>query len=198
MEHAGRIYWLTAESNFTHHECLILLQSSFISPTDATCLTHRHCLNLPNSFNCKEVPTIMKSLIKRARCKFVPFSLHPFIHSFISGSTAHCLALAVFQFLGPIQSVGLLGMGISPTQGLYLNAAQHKQNKRTCTFMPLVRFESRSQYLRGLLPYNVRPLWPSHSLLTYSTMQKYFRPYFVVNYYKLLWQVKLRNLRWIG
>jgi hypothetical protein len=40
------------------------------------------------------------------------------------------------------QSVGLLGRGISPSQGRYLHTEQHKtQNKRTQTSMPRVGFE---------------------------------------------------------
>jgi hypothetical protein len=40
----------------------------------------------------------------------------------------------------PIQSVGLLGRGVSPTQGLYLYAGQHRQSKHTQTSMPRVGF----------------------------------------------------------
>jgi hypothetical protein len=39
------------------------------------------------------------------------------------------------------QSVGHLGLGISPSQGLYLHTGQHKLNKRKQTFMPRVGFE---------------------------------------------------------
>jgi hypothetical protein len=39
------------------------------------------------------------------------------------------------------QSVGLLGRGMSPSQGRYLHIVQHKQNKRTETSMPRVGFE---------------------------------------------------------
>jgi hypothetical protein len=46
---------------------------------------------------------------------------HSFIHSFISGSTAPLLR----------QMIGLHGRGISPSEGRYLHAGQHKQNKRT-------------------------------------------------------------------
>jgi hypothetical protein len=43
---------------------------------------------------------------------------------------------------GPFtQSVGLLGRRLSPSQGRYLNTAQHKENKRTQTSMPQVGFE---------------------------------------------------------
>jgi hypothetical protein len=39
-------------------------------------------------------------------------------------------------------SVGLLGRGISPSQGCYLHTEQHKQNKRSQTPMPRVGFET--------------------------------------------------------
>jgi hypothetical protein len=46
------------------------------------------------------------------------------------------------QFRNPYtQSVGLLGRGISPSQGRYLHPGQHKQNKRTPTSMPFMGFE---------------------------------------------------------
>jgi hypothetical protein len=61
---------------------------------------------------------------------------------FYYGFTALSWALAVFfSFLIYTQSVGLLGRGISRSQGLYLHTEQHKQNKRTQTSMPLVGFE---------------------------------------------------------
>jgi hypothetical protein len=48
----------------------------------------------------------------------------------------------LFQFIDLFkQSVGLLGRGISPSQGSYLHTGQHKQNKRTQTSMPQVGFE---------------------------------------------------------
>jgi hypothetical protein len=40
-----------------------------------------------------------------------------------------------------IQSVGVLGWGISPSQGRYLHTEQHKQNKNTQTSMPRVGVE---------------------------------------------------------
>jgi hypothetical protein len=46
-----------------------------------------------------------------------------------------------FSFLIYTQSVGLLGPGISPSQGRCLHAEQHKQNKRTQTSMSQVGFE---------------------------------------------------------
>jgi hypothetical protein len=38
-----------------------------------------------------------------------------------------------FQFLDVTQAAGLLGRGISPSQCLYLNTGQHKQNKHIYT-----------------------------------------------------------------
>jgi hypothetical protein len=46
-----------------------------------------------------------------------------------------------FSFLIYTQSVGLLGQGISRSQGRYIYTEQHKQNKRTQTPMSRVRFE---------------------------------------------------------
>jgi hypothetical protein len=43
-----------------------------------------------------------------------------------------------------LQTVGLLGRVISPSQGLYLNTGQHKHRKNTYTYhtsMPCVGFE---------------------------------------------------------
>jgi hypothetical protein len=62
------------------------------------------------------------------------------------------LSMALQSFVGPwplfsflilyAQPVGLLGRGISQSQGRYLHTEQHKQNKRTQTFTPWVGFES--------------------------------------------------------
>jgi hypothetical protein len=64
----------------------------------------------------------------------------------IYGSTVLLLYLCrSFSFLILYtESVGLLGLGISPSQGLYLHIEQHKQNKRTKTSMPRVGFEPTS------------------------------------------------------
>jgi hypothetical protein len=47
----------------------------------------------------------------------------------------------LFSFLIYTKLVGLLGRGISPSQGRYLRTRQHKQNKRTQTSMSQVGFE---------------------------------------------------------
>jgi hypothetical protein len=48
------------------------------------------------------------------------------------GSKALCWTLAAFSLSSSFQqSVGLLGGGISPSQGRYLHTGQQKQNKRT-------------------------------------------------------------------
>jgi hypothetical protein len=48
---------------------------------------------------------------------------------------------AFFSFLIHTQSVGLLGRGMSPSQGRYLRIEQHKHRKNTQTSMPRVGFE---------------------------------------------------------
>jgi hypothetical protein len=56
----------------------------------------------------------------------------------------HTISLRVYSpllALGRTQSVGLLGWGISPSQGLYIHAEQHKESKRTQTSMPRVGCE---------------------------------------------------------
>jgi hypothetical protein len=62
--------------------------------------------------------------------KYLPMALQPL-----------WILAAFFSFLIYTQSVGLLGWGISPSQGRYLHTEQHKQNKRTQTSMPQVVFE---------------------------------------------------------
>jgi hypothetical protein len=51
------------------------------------------------------------------------------------------MAAFLVSFLYSTQSVGLLGRGISPSQGRYLHTGKHKQNKRIQTSMPQVGFE---------------------------------------------------------
>jgi hypothetical protein len=52
----------------------------------------------------------------------------------------------LFQFLDPFtQLVGHRGRRIIPPQGRYLYTGQHKQNKRTQTYMPQVGFEPTIQ-----------------------------------------------------
>jgi hypothetical protein len=63
----------------------------------------------------------------------------------------YCLSIVPQPFVGPwplfqfldlfTQSVGPLGRGISSSQSRYLHTGQHKQNKRTQTSIPQVRFE---------------------------------------------------------
>jgi hypothetical protein len=62
------------------------------------------------------------------------------------------------------QLVGLLGRGISPSQGRYLHAGQHKQNKRTQYRHPYFEWDSnpRSQHpsdRRQFIPLTAQPLW---------------------------------------
>jgi hypothetical protein len=58
-----------------------------------------------------------------------PPALHPF-----------CWACPP-KFRSIFFTVGLLGRGISPSQGRYLHTGQYKQNKRTQKSMPWVGFE---------------------------------------------------------
>jgi hypothetical protein len=52
-----------------------------------------------------------------------------------------CGTWPLFQFLILYKSVGLLGRGISPSQGRYLHTEQHKQRINAHTSMPRVGFE---------------------------------------------------------
>jgi hypothetical protein len=62
------------------------------------------------------------------------------------------------------QSVGLLGLGISPSQGLHLHTEQHKtQNKRTQYRHPCLEWDSnprsqRSSEQKEFMPWTARPL----------------------------------------
>jgi hypothetical protein len=59
----------------------------------------------------------------------------------IYGSTALVDLGRFLSLLIYTQSVGLLGRGISPSQGRYLHTEQHKQNKSTQTSILRVGFE---------------------------------------------------------
>jgi hypothetical protein len=59
----------------------------------------------------------------------------------VYGSTALVGIDGFFSFLTYTQSAGILGRGISLSQGRYPNPEQQKQNKRTKTSMPRVGFE---------------------------------------------------------
>jgi hypothetical protein len=52
-----------------------------------------------------------------------------------------CGTWPLFSFLILRHSVGLLGRGISPSQGCYLHREHHNQNKGKQTSMPRVGFE---------------------------------------------------------
>jgi hypothetical protein len=104
-------------------------------------------------------------------------SLCVFTNLSIYGSTALFWILAVlFNFLICTHTVRLLGRGISPSQGRYLNREQQKQNKRTQTSMLQVRIEptipvfERSQTVHAL----ARPLW-SAKWPTDQTKYEYLR-----------------------
>jgi hypothetical protein len=77
-------------------------------------------------------------LINAKPCRSIYLSIYLSIY----GSIAICWALAAFSVpWSYTQSVGLLGRRISPSHGRYLHTGQHKQNKRTQTSMPWVKFE---------------------------------------------------------
>jgi hypothetical protein len=88
----------------------------------------------------------------------------------IYGSTALCWALAAFSVSWSYtQSAGLLGRGISPSQGRYLQKGQHKHNKRTNRH-PCLEWDSnpRSQCLSGrrqFMPETARPLWSVQDII---------------------------------
>jgi hypothetical protein len=65
-------------------------------------------------------------------------SIHLSIYLWLYGPL---LGLGRFFSSSFTQSVGLLGRGISPSQGCYLHTGQHKQIERTQTFMPQMGFE---------------------------------------------------------
>jgi hypothetical protein len=50
--------------------------------------------------------------------------IHQWLYSPLSGLGLFCSSVIFFT-----QSVGLLGLGITPSQGRYLHTGQHKQNK---------------------------------------------------------------------
>jgi hypothetical protein len=52
--------------------------------------------------------------------------IHSFIHSFTNDSIAFVNLSRFFSFLFYTQSLGLLGGGISPSQGPYLHTGQYK------------------------------------------------------------------------
>jgi hypothetical protein len=81
-----------------------------------------------------------------------PWNTSPHAYLFYFPDKSIYLSVAVQPFVGPLslfqfldlftQSVGLLGRGISPSQGRYQHTGQHKQNKRTQTSMPQMGFEN--------------------------------------------------------
>jgi hypothetical protein len=61
---------------------------------------------------------------------YLPMALHPL-----------WILATFFSFLIRTQSVGLLGQGISPSQGRYVHKTTQTQNKRAQTFTPRLGFE---------------------------------------------------------
>jgi hypothetical protein len=76
----------------------------------------------------------------------------------------------LFQFLDPIQSVGLLWRGISSSQGRYLHTEQHKQrikaHRHPCLEWDWKPRSQRSSERRQFMPQTARPLWSAMKLLT--------------------------------
>jgi hypothetical protein len=84
---------------------------------------------------------------------FIYLLIHSFVHS-CSSHLEHGVSVKRFislQFLNFKQTVGLLGRGISPTQGRYLHRTSQTQNKRTQYRHTCLEWESnrRSQCSRG-------------------------------------------------
>jgi hypothetical protein len=95
-----------------------------------------HLQNLQNTKKLAVTPEFSSTVTIHSMIR-----IHPSIHPFIHGSTALCCALAAFQFLNPIQSVGLLGRGSARRRASTYRTTQTR-NKRTQTSMPLMGFES--------------------------------------------------------
>jgi hypothetical protein len=62
-----------------------------------------------------------------------------------------------------VQTVGLLGRAISPSQGRYLHTGQHKHRINTQTSMPWVGFEPTIATFEQAK--TARPLWSAHQHL---------------------------------
>jgi hypothetical protein len=93
------------------------------------------------------------------------------IYLSIYGSTALCWTLAAFSVSWSYtQSVGLLGRGISLSQGRYLHAQQHKHRINAYKHQCLKRDSNpRSQCMSGrrqFMSQTARPLWPATALLS--------------------------------
>jgi hypothetical protein len=83
-------------------------------------------------------------------------------------------SMALQPFVGPwplfslliyTQSVGLIGRGISPSQGRYLDTEQHKHtinaHRRPCFEWDANPRSQCSSKRRLFMPYTSRPLWPA-------------------------------------
>jgi hypothetical protein len=99
-------------------------------------------------------------------------------------------------FLNLKQSVGLLGQGISPSQGRYLHGTIQIQNKRLeCDSNPRSQLSSRR---RRFVPYTARPLWsPSkiysaRNLKTLHLLTLVFLPFHKVA------QLSCWSWKWLG
>jgi hypothetical protein len=80
----------------------------------------------------RNLSTMWKSVVSLVPCHFIYLWLY---------STSLGLGRFFSHLIFFIQSVGLLGRGISPSQGRFLHTGQRKQNKRTHTSIPQVGIE---------------------------------------------------------
>jgi hypothetical protein len=104
------------------------------------------------------IRNFLDSILTYFRYSFIPSFIHQWLYSSLLGP-GHFFSF-VFSFT---QTVGFLGLGISPTQGRYLNRTTQTQNKRTQRH-PCLELDSNSQYQRPserrrLVPLTARPLW---------------------------------------
>jgi hypothetical protein len=81
----------------------------------------------------------------------------------IYGSTVLVGLGRFFSFLMHTQSVGLLGRGISPSQGRYLHTEQHKHrinaHRYSCLEWNSNPWSQCSSGPRRFMPWTARPLW---------------------------------------
>jgi hypothetical protein len=107
---------------------------------------------------------VLSSSRKPSEYKWEALPLEPvYIYVSAYGSTALVDLGRFFSFLIYTQSVGLLGRGISPSQGHYLHTEQHKHRINVHRY-PCHEWDSnpRSQCSRGrrrFMHYTARPLW---------------------------------------
>lgn len=95
---------------------------------------------------------------------------------------------AFFSFLILIQSVGHLGRGISPSQGLYLHNRQRKGNKGTQISMPQWEWNPWPQHSKTVHSSTARTLWSDIILQDWECsvfcwFEVITLPYFGISFY---------------